>query len=100
MTIERLPKSAVGLRLYRIDKRDRLLACEAMRFPNGWAGVETVLRRARISGRVAVEGNVKNHFADALNDDGDMVATVALDARSYSALKNKWMRCKLEPVSP
>lgn len=93
-----LPLSAVGLRLARIDGRENLILCEAKRFDNGLAGVELVLRRAALAGRVEVDGEIANHFADVLDGDGDMVETVALDRRSYSALKNRWMRCKVEPA--
>ena len=54
------------------------------------------LRRAAISGRVETGGTIEDHFADVLDTNGSMVETVALDRRSYSALKNRWMRCKVE----
>lgn len=96
-----LPPAAVGLRLHRIDARERLIACEVMRFDRGYAGVELVLRRALISGRVEVGGEILNHFADVLADNGDIIETVALDAGSYRALKTHWMRCKVEhPATP
>ena len=91
-----LPPEAVGLRLARINSKDELILCEAIRFDAGVSAVDTVLRRAAISGRVEVEGKIEDHFADVLDADGSMVATVALDRRSYSALKNHWMRCKVE----
>ncbi len=90
------PTTAVGLRLARIDHEGALVLCEAVRFVAGYAAVETVLRRAAISGRVEVGGKIGDHFADALDDDGDIVATVALDARSYRAMKTRWMRCKVD----
>lgn len=93
-----IPRDAVGLRLARIDRARNLILCEAMRFNNGWDGVEITLRRAAISGRVEFDGKIKNHFADILDEDGDMVETVALDSRSYHALKNRWMRCKVQPA--
>lgn len=91
-----LPRDAVGLRLARIDSRERLILCESIRFTAGFSAVETTLRRAAISGRVEVSGEIRNHFADALDDNGDIVETVALDRRSYSALKNHWMRCRVQ----
>ena len=93
-----LPESVVGLRLARIDRNGALILCEAMRFDKGHAAVDTVLRRALISGRVEVEGKIADHFADALDGDGDIVVSVALDAKSYRALKTKWMRCKVEKL--
>lgn len=91
-----LPATGVGLRLARIDRKERLILCEAVRFVDGRSAVDTVLRRAQISGRVDVGGKISNHFADVLDDAGDIVETVALDAKSYRALKNRWMRCKVE----
>jgi hypothetical protein len=95
MRNKQLPTEAVGLQIGRL-KGDDLVMCEAMRFPNGRAGVELVLRRAAISGRVEIEGEIEDHLADVLDDNGDIIATVALDRRSYSAIKNRWMRCKVE----
>lgn len=94
----KLPKNTVGLRLARIDRKENLILCEAMRFDEGWAAVETTLRRASISGRVEIEGEIANHFADALDEDGNIVVTVALDAGSYKMLKTRWMRCKVEKL--
>lgn len=90
-----LPLETVGLRLARITSSEELILCEAVRF-TGRAAVDTVLRRANLSGRVEIEGEIKNHFADVLDTDGDLIATVALDAKSYGALKNHWMRCRVE----
>lgn len=95
-----LPSEAVGLRLARIApagkcKPEALILCEAMRFANVGA-VTLVFNRARISGRVEVGGKIENHFADILDADGDMIETVALDAKSYAKIKNKWARCKVE----
>ena len=91
-----LPSDAVGLRLARITWHEVLLLCEPVRFVKGRVAVELTLRRAAISGRVEVEGEINYHFTDILNDNGDSVATVALDAKSYGALKNRWARCRLD----
>lgn len=91
-----VPAEAVAVRLYRVVG-EQLIACEAVQFRDGAAAVDTVLRRARDSGRVDFEGEVQNHFADLLDADGDILATVALDAGSYGALKNRWMRTRVEP---
>ena len=93
-----VPSEAVGLKLYKIDG-DELVACESVRFAEGTAAVELALRRASICGRVEVDGEIENHFADLLDDEHDIVATVALDRDSYRVLKNKWARCKLEPTT-
>jgi len=93
-----LPPEAVGLQLYKIVRED-LRACEAVRFVGGRQAAETTLWRAKISGRVDVGGDIKDHFADVLDSDGSIIETVALDAKSYGILKNRWMRCKLEPFA-
>jgi hypothetical protein len=94
-TTSPLPSSALALKLFKIVS-GKLIACEAILFNDGVAGIDTVLRRAAISGRVDIGGKVENHFADVLDTHGSMVETVALDAGSYRALKNRWMRCQLE----
>lgn len=93
-----VPTEAHGLRLCRIFPGDDLRLCEAIKFTRGAVAVDTVLRRAAISGRVDVEpkGPLPDHFADILDINGDMIGNVALDAQSFKALKNKWMRCKYE----
>ena len=91
-----LPAEAVGLKLFRIDRKDRLIGCEGVRFVDGRSAVDNTLCRAAISGRVEIGGQVEDHFADVLDADGSMIETVALDAKSYGALKNRWMRCKVE----
>ena len=95
-----VPLEVVGVRLYRyVDRGERLIACEPMRFAGGSEDVNTVLRRAAISGRVEIEGQIGNYFADLLDEHHDLVTTVALDADSYRALKTRWMRCKVERPS-
>ena len=91
-----IPPEAVGLKLHRIDSKDRLHACESVRFVKGYAGVERAIRLASVSGRAEVGGKIKDHFADVLDADDSLIETVALDANSYAALKNHWMRCKVE----
>jgi hypothetical protein len=92
-----LPDDAVGLRLAKIVNED-LRLCEAIRFTGGRSAVVMTLNRARISGRVEIGGEIKDHFADVLNLNDDLVETIALDAGSYRALKTRWMRCKMEPA--
>ena len=90
-----IPTNVVGVRLYK-HVGDDLVGCEAVRFVEGSSAVDTVLRRAAISGRVEMEGEIVDHFADLLDKDQDIIATVALDAKSYRALKTRWMRCKID----
>lgn len=95
--LDQLPPSAVGLKLHRFEAGGRLLACEAIRFVGGLHALETTLRRAAVSGRVEIGGEIADHFADVIDDEQTILETIALDRKSYSALKNKWMRCKMEP---
>lgn len=100
--LDRLPANACGLKLYKINSRDELIACESVIFTGGRDAVNTTLRRAGIAGRVEVEpeGQLPDFYADVLtSEDGDWEASVALDRKSYASLKNHWMRCKLEPVA-
>jgi hypothetical protein len=90
-----LDPTAIGLRLARIDGKDNLILCEGVKFQDRSA-VDTILRRAAISGRVEINGEIEDHFADVLDESGSIVDTVSLDRKSYSALKNRWMRCKVE----
>lgn len=91
-----VPEAAKMVRLYRITPKEALLACEAIDFAGGAQAIRTTLNRAAISGRVAVAGEVVDHFADLLDASGSMVETVALDRRSYAALKNRWMKTRLD----
>lgn len=95
--LEKLHADAIGLKLYRMAPGDVLKACETVIFAKGRDAVDTVLRRAAISGRVEIDGKNEDHWADVIVDhDGTWDQSVALDARSYKALKTRWMRCKVE----
>ena len=91
---KQIPSEATGLRLHRVAG-ENLMSCEEVQFQTGYTGVETVLRRAAISGRVEVGGALEHHFADVLDAEGNILETVALDSHSYKALKNHWMPCKV-----
>lgn len=97
LNLDALPAETVGLKLHRIDSKERLIACEAVIFRDGRPAVNTVLRRAAIAGRVDVGGTINDHFADVLDAECSIIETVALDAKSYRSLKEKWMRCRTEP---
>lgn len=66
-------------------------------FTKGFAAVDTTLRRAAIAGRVEIGGDIQDHFADVMDADHSLIEAVALDAKSFRALKEKWMRCSYEP---
>lgn len=90
-----VPEDAVTVVLYKIV-REELIGCEPVTFTDGAPAIDTVLRRAKLSGRVEVGGEHENYFADLLDADQSMVATVALDAKSYGTLKNHWMRTRID----
>lgn len=94
-----IPVEVHAVRLHKIVRGD-LVACEAIAFAGGATAVDTTLRRAAISGRVEIGGEIADHFADLLDEDGDLIETVSLDARSYKALKTRWMPTKHERVQP
>jgi hypothetical protein len=90
-----LDKEASGLRLAKIV-REELILCEEVHFVGGRPAIDTVLRRARLSGRVEIKDEVPDFFADVLAENGDILQTVSLDRGSYGALKNHWMRCRID----
>ena len=103
MVTGELPEEAVGLRLARIDSRDNLILCETCMFKDGRGAVQTTLVRASLAARVDIGGEIKDHFADVMDAEQSIIEIVALDAKSYSSLKNHWMRCKVDrpaPVAP
>lgn len=91
-----LPSAAVCIRLCKVV-REELILCEPVIFEAGAPAVDTVLRRAAISGKVGPLGETGDFWADLMNVEADtLVETIALDRRSWSAIKNKWARCKIE----
>lgn len=90
-----IPSNATGLRLCKMVG-ERLLMTEDVQFVNGRDSVDTVLRRAAISGKVGPIGETGDYWADFLEADGGWSETVALDRSSWNSLKNHWMRCKMD----
>lgn len=91
-----LPKEAATIRLCKVV-REELILCEAVGFVDGVTAVETVLRRAAINGKVGPVGETGDYWADLMNADADtLVETIALDRKSWNAIKTKWARCKIE----
>ncbi len=95
--LDRLDPRARGLKLHKHDAHDRLIACELVMFTGGAPSIDTILRRAALSGVVAVEpfDERMDYFADVFIDDNSSTQTILLDHRSYASLKNHWMRCRL-----
>jgi hypothetical protein len=98
VNIDNLDPAAIGLCLHRHDARDNLIACELVIFRKGASAVNTVLRRASLSGFVKVEpfDEPMDYFADVYVSETEFTQSVLLDRGSYRSLKNKWMRCKLD----
>lgn len=91
----KVPAGAMGLKLHK-HVGNELVSCELVMFREPGA-VDTVLRRAHLSGRVEIGGKIDDYFADIYDATGDSwFETVSLDRNSYSILKNHWMRCKIE----
>ncbi len=90
-----LPENVTGLRLCRIRGED-LVLCEPVQFVRGLPAVDTVFRRAAISGTVGPVGETGDWWADLIDKDGDWSETIALDAGSYKALKTKWAKCRVQ----
>lgn len=98
VNLDNLVPEARGLCLYRHDRNDNLISNELIMFDGGAPAINTVLRRAAISGRVVIEpfDDPIDYFADVYVDESTWVQTILLDAKSYKILKYKWMRCKVE----
>ena len=94
--LSNIPHDAHGLRLCKM-RGDRLILCEPVIFCRGRPAVDTVLRRAAISGKVGPIGETGDFWADFINLDGDWEETIALDRDAWNGLKNRWMRCRVEP---
>jgi hypothetical protein len=91
-----LPAEAAAIRLCKVVKGD-LILCEAVIFEDGVSAVDTILRRASLSGNVGPVGDTGDYWADLLNAEADtIVETVALDRRAWNAIKNQWARCRIE----
>lgn len=92
-----LPPDVAGIRLCKVLRNDELVLCETLVFENGRAAVDTVLRRAAISGKVGPIGGTGDFWADLMDNEGDtIVETIALDRKAWNAIKRKWARCKIE----
>lgn len=90
-----IPLDAVGLRLCKVTNDD-LVLCEGVIFDKGRSAVDTVLRRAAVSGLVGPIGQTGDYWADFLNADGDWTETIALSRQAWNKLKNHWMRCRID----
>lgn len=89
-----IPLGVTGIRLCKVVNDD-LRMTEVVQFERGHEGVDTVLRRAALSGRVGPMGDAGDYWADLMNANGEMEETIALDRASWNALKNHWMRCRM-----
>lgn len=94
-----IPQEATGLRLCKM-RGEELVLCETLIFAAGNKAVETVLRRASLSGSIGPVGETGNYWADLMRDRDTWIETIALDRGSWNALKNHWARCKLLAPDP
>lgn len=94
MSLSIIPSEARGLRLCK-HFLNELRICERVMFQDA-SGVDLILRRAALSGRVAFNVPLEEHWADILDENGDIINHAALDADSFRALKGHWMRCRYE----
>lgn len=91
-----LPTEAAGIRLCKVV-RGELILCEMTIFEDGVRAVDTVLRRAAVSGKVGPVGETGDFWADIMNAEGDtLVETVSLDRKAWNAIKRRWARTKIE----
>ncbi len=91
-----IPQTACGIRLCKVTRAEQLKLAEPVMFERGVAAVDTALRRARVSGNVGPVGETGDFWADLLDENLDLVETIALDRRAWNSLKNRWARCKME----
>lgn len=66
-----LHADATGLRLCKIFPGEDLRLCEEVQFDGGRTGVEIVLRRASLSGRVEVSDQLDTLWADVMDARGE-----------------------------
>lgn len=91
-----LPAEAAGIRLCKVV-RGELILCEMTIFEGGAGAVDTVLRRADVSGKVGPVGETGDFWADIMNEEGDtLVETVKLDRNAWNAIKRRWAKTKIE----
>ena len=90
-----IPLNTVGLRLCKM-RGDALVLCEPVIFEHGRPAVNTVLRRAAVSGKIGPIGETGDFWADFIDAHGDWEETIALDRAAWNGLKNHWMRCRIE----
>ncbi len=92
-----IPQDACGLRLCVIRQTrdgERLDLCETVIFANGAGAVDTVLRRAKISGDIGRFGQSiveygGDWWADVMNANGDLIDVLPMSREAWNSLKNK-----------
>ena len=78
--LSNIPVDAVGLRLCKMRRED-LILCEPVIFERGRSAVNTILRRAAVSGKVGPVGETGEFWADFIDKYGDWEETIALGER-------------------
>lgn len=92
-------QGTVGLRLCKVSSKGVLRIGETVIFKGGRPAVITTLNRAALSGHVG--GGIDDdttYWADQIGENEDSIGEIRLDQGSWSSLKNRWMRCRLEPA--
>lgn len=98
MALQVIPVEARGLQLCK-HFLNTLRVTEKIMFTDH-GGVELTLRRAAISGQVSFNTPLEEHWADILDEQGDIIGHASLDANSFKALKGHWMRCRYQRTTP
>lgn len=93
--LSKIPVDAVGLRLCKM-RGENLILCEPIVFEHGRVAIDTILRRAKVSGKIGPIGETGDYWADFINSNGDWEETIALSREAWNGLKNHWMRCRHE----
>jgi hypothetical protein len=96
-----VPPDVIGMRLCKVvgkGDHQRLRITELIMFDKGAPAVDTVLRRAQISGPVGPVGETGDYWADLYVSENSWTETIALSAGAWKALKNRWMRCAYDDV--
>lgn len=84
-----IDKTAVGIVLCRINKKEELLLYNTVYFDRKHIGVCRELKICSISGSLDVDAKLETYFADIVNDDDEIVNSVALDRGSFRTLRRR-----------
>ena len=89
-----IPANVTGIRLCKMRGR-KFVLCEPVFFEYAAVAIDTVFRRAAISGAVGPIGETGDYWADLMTDGETWVETVALSREAWNAIKNRWARTRV-----